>query len=45
MTHFIGLIRDVTHEAGVDRLTGHEPVGGEGWDARRFLTMLDAGRA
>ncbi|HEY5723501.1 MAG TPA: EAL domain-containing protein [Allosphingosinicella sp.] len=28
-------------EAGLHRLLDQEPVVGEGWDARRFLTMLD----
>jgi EAL domain-containing protein (putative c-di-GMP-specific phosphodiesterase class I) len=30
-------------EAGLHRLLDQEPVVGEGWDARRFLTMLDGG--
>jgi hypothetical protein len=32
-------------EAGLHRLLDQEPVVGEGWDARRFLTMLDGGAA
>jgi PAS domain S-box-containing protein len=32
-------------EAGLHRLLDQEPVVGEGWDARRFLTMLDGSLA
>lgn len=32
-------------EAELHRLLDQKPAVGEGWDARRFLTMLDGGVA